>query len=459
MLKNRIAQFYIKGNLKGSYFTERLKSRSKLDKRKYRYTNESKKNNKNKQNNFKTIESYSVKKGKKINFPIHKTPLKNNINDKNDILKDKMSYIPDIERKKSESDFINLIKALVNSKQKRHNTYNNIFIKGKKDVPYKPKGYDYFEYIHQHPTIISEDDDNLYSKIVNDLKKYPESDNYRYNNSNYRYNNKIQPITLNRLIKNKNVLNVSYTEENNKKNVLKPIMQSHKYLHKLDFSNDTNNHLNIDSKNDFNDLEENNKVSKSERLNYKTIDYNISPNKNLFPIINNLKELHFRDKLINNNNNYTINQKDYRKSDIFNLINDDFSKNKSSEKYLFKKNYMPQIIENDKKTSIIRVGWSPKSTKNKSRIGVSSVSFNILNPDVKSFSPIKKEVDLMNNNNFEKPPLMSEYVNLCKPGDSNVRKDILDGLKNNQNLYHRKNYCAAYCDLHKEYKDLINDMF
>ena len=127
-----------------------------------------------------------------------------------------------------------------------------------------------------------------------------------------------------------------------------------------------------------------------------------------------MKELHFRERLINNNNYSTRNQKDYRKSDIFNLINDDLSKNKSSEKYLFKKNYMPQIIENDKKTSIIRVGWSPKSTRNKSRIGVSSVSFNILNPEVKSISPIKKEIDSMNNNNFEKPPLMSEYINMIK---------------------------------------------
>ena len=128
MLKNRIAQFYIKGNSKASYFTERLKSRSKLDKRKNRYTSDSKNSNKNKQNNFKTIESYSVKKEKKINLSNHKTPIKNTLND---ILKDKMSYIPDIERKKSESDFISLINALVNSQQKRHNTCNNIFMKSK----------------------------------------------------------------------------------------------------------------------------------------------------------------------------------------------------------------------------------------------------------------------------------------------------------------------------------------
>ena len=159
MLKNRIAQFYIKENLKGSYFTERLKSRSKLDKRKNRYISNSKNSNKNTQNNFKAIESYSVKREKKINFSNLKTPLKNTLNP---ILKDKMSYIPDKERKKSESDFIRLINALVNSQPKRYNTCNNIFIKSNKDIPYKPKGYDYFEYIHQHPNLISEDDDNLY---------------------------------------------------------------------------------------------------------------------------------------------------------------------------------------------------------------------------------------------------------------------------------------------------------
>ena len=44
--------------------------------------------------------------------------------------------------------------------------------------------------------------------------------------------------------------------------------------------------------------------------------------------------------------------KDFHKSDIFNLINDDLSKGKSSEQYLFKPNYSPRKLEQYIKTNI-----------------------------------------------------------------------------------------------------------
>ena len=155
----------------------------------------------------------------------------------------------------------------------------------------------------------------------------------------------------------------------------------------------------------------------------------------------------------------TSKQKDYHKSDIFYLVNDDLSKEKTSEKYLFKPNYSPRKLENEKKSNINEVGWSPKLDKNKSRIGCSSVAFNIINPSLKCLSPIKKEIDSLNNNNFEKPPLISDYINMCKPGDTGLRKDFTEQLEENKNIFHRKNYCASYSDLHHEYKDLVNNIF
>ena len=120
---------------------------------------------------------------------------------------------------------------------------------------------------------------------------------------------------------------------------------------------------------------------------------------------------------------------------------------------------MPPKIENDKKTSIIKVGWIPNFQSNKSRIGCSSVAFNIISPGLKNTSPMKKDIDLLNKNNFEKPPLMSEYVDISKPGVTPTRPDYYDKLNENKNVFHKKNYCAAYNDLHHEYKDLINNLF
>ena len=54
---------------------------------------------------------------------------------------------------------------------------------------------------------------------------------------------------------------------------------------------------------------------------------------------------------------------------------------------------------------------------------------------------------------------MSEYLDLCKPGELNLRQDFSDKMNDNINVFHKKNYCAAYGDLHHEYKDLVDNMF
>ena len=421
LLKTPVIQSYIKEKLKGTFSPERLQSRSKLDKRKYRIILKKP----NEPNELNIINSNSERKINKSFSPSI------NINTP---IKDKMPYIPNIERQKAESNFIKLIKNLVNSRKKEKNNLNiNIFNKNQKNIPYKPKGYNYYEYIRENPIIITEDDDNIYSKVVNDLQKNTEiNKNNNYNNNEYSKSYK----NLNKLTKNKNNLNISSNEDNNEINFNPINSNDKKYFKTIDYNIDNNNE----------------DISKSDRINHKTIDNEDHINKKrLLPIINNRNN----NLIINDNNK----QKDYRQSDIFYLINNNLSKNKSSEKYLFKKNYAPQKIENIKKTGINEVGWSPKGEKNKSRIGCSSVAFNILSPDLKHFAPMKKDIDLLNKNNFEKAPLMSEYVDMCKPGDINLRQEFSEKLNENKNVFHKKNYCAAYNDLHHEYKDLINNAF
>ena len=362
----------------------------------------------------------------------HSLSISNNID--NSPLKNQMSYIPNKERQKAENNFINLINALVNSK-KTSIIDNNFFNKKQNNIPYKPKGYNYYEYIRMHPIIINEDENNIYSKIVNDLQKKTEKEESNNNNQmNKSYKNS------NSLSIDKKYNNIPLTEGNDKIKINPILSKSYKNL------NTINNNNNKDS----------NDILNNDRKIHKTIDYddNYSRRKlinNILPDINN--------KPINTNDNYNNKQKDYKQSDIFYLINDNLSKNKSSEQYLFKKNYMPPKIDNEKKTSIIKAGWLPKFQSKKSRISCSSVAFNIISPGLKNTSPMKKDIDLLNKNNFEKSPIMSEYVDISKPGDTPIRQDYYDKLNENKNVFHKKNYCAAYNDLHHEYKDLINNLF
>ena len=418
MLIKPLQNSSLKRITKNTFSTERLQSRSKLDKRHYRIINSVKKYNEKSHKNYNSI---NINNPVKIINISHSSSISdNNINE---VLKDQMPYIPNKERQKSESNFINLINALINSKKKIINE-NNIINDNQTNIPYRPKGYNYYEYIRMHPFIINEDEDNIYSKIVFDLQKKKETDKCN-NNSNIIQPNKSQKI-LNKLSKSNSIkLNICPTEGNEPRLNPSILSKSYKYL------NTINNNINIKYDND---------ISKNDKIIHKTIDYDNNENKNILPPIINSK-------------------KDYKQSDIFYLINNNLSKNKSSEKYLFKENYLPPKIEIDKKTGINDIGWSPKGQKNKSRIGCSSVAFNILSPSLKNFSPMKKDIDLLNKNSFEKAPLMSEYADICKPGDTNLRQDFSDKLNENKNIFHKKNYCAAYNDLHHEYKDLINKVF
>ena len=366
-------------------------------------------------NKYHLTNSNSVKRGNIINSL--ETAINN---DKINKLKSYLPYIPNKERQKAEDNFIDLIKAIVNSRNSQKNiVQNTISVKNNENERYRPRGYGYFEYIREHPVIIKDLDQNAYSKIIHDIDK--KADNkIDYEKQGQTLKNKRKEITLD---KKNNLTEVDLFSNNN--------------LHY--FQTQVNNHI---------------EKPKNIGLNKSNLKIKINDNN---------KE---KISLENNNRNFlpvisekTLKQKDYHKSDIFYLVNDDLSKGKTSEQYLFKPNYSPRKLENDKKSNINEVGWSPKLDKNKSRIGCSSVAFNIINPSLKCLSPIKKEIDSLNNNNFEKPPLISDYFNMCKPGDTGLRKDFNEQFEENKNIFHRKNYCASYSDLHHEYKDLVNNIF
>ena len=343
----------------------------------------------------------------------------NLISDKINKLKSYLPYIPNKDRQKAEDNFIDLIKAIVDSRNSKQKFVQNISVKNNENERYRPRGYGYFEFIREHPVIIKDLDQNAYSKIIHDINK--------------NIDNKKEDKKENYAVKNEDIKENTLSKKNN-------LTETNLFENKVQyFQIQINN---------------NNERLKNNILNKSILKIQINDNN--------------KEKIIleNNSQNYLpiiseskTKPKDYHKSDIFYLINDSLSKEKTSEKYLFKPNYSPRKLENEKKTNINEVGWTPKLEKNKSRIGCSSVAFNIINPSLQCLSPMKKDIDKINKNNFEKAPLISDYIDMCKPGDTGLRKDFSDLLEENKNAFHRKNYCASYSDLHHEYKDLVNNAF
>ena len=407
--KNSVIRSIIKSPLK-SDVREDFKSKIKLKKRVNTLSNKN-------QNKYNLKASNSVQKGNVINS-LDTSLNKEKINQ----LKNYLPYIPNKERQKAEDNFIDLIKAIVNTSNSDKNIISNISVKNNENQRYKPRGYEYYEYILEHPIIIRDLDQNVYSKIIRDIDKKIDNQ-YDLNKENNTLGNKDKKeyaltkknnLTEANLL-SKNQFDYFQTQTNNNKNI---------EMHKNNLKNKGNSKINVNDNN-------------KERDDLNNIK------REFLPMIN----------------EKSPKQKDYHKSDIFYLVNDSLSKGKSSEQYLFKPNYSPRKLENSKKTNSNEVGWEPKLEKNKSRIGCSSVAFNIINPELKCLSPMKKEIDILNKNNFEKPPLISDYINMCKPGDTGIRKDFNDIFEENKNVFHRKNYCASYSDLHHEYKDIVNNIF
>ena len=462
--KGNNMRFPIKGinlNSQSSSKNNKIKKASKFDIKRYKVLNSFL----NRRIRFKNISEnndYST-----INTASQKS--KNILYSKND-----MPYIPSKEKKKGEINFIQLIKLLMNNKNNsinRSNTNQNIFIDSKisNDDPYKPKGYNFYKYSREHPELIK--DSKRYLKIIQELNKKIDniekgkerSLSYNYLDNDNKSLNKLEndeindnKMSLNKIKKLNNLKLNNNIATNNLK--ILPISKSYSgYSYTID---DNNILSSINTSN-------NNEILKTERENNKPgnnlfIHKDINNNKdiNLLPLIYSSKLKNSLQEYKNNNINKfkLFNKKDYNSSDIFNLKEDNFQF-KTPKDYLVKNNYMPLNNISDTKTSISEVGWSPNNSKIHSRICIPSVEFNILCPSLKNISPTKKDIDLLNKNNTYKSKIMSEFIDMCKPGDSELRKDYKDKLNSNKNYFHRINYCSSYYDMHHEYKDLIYDAF
>ena len=406
--KNSVNRNILHSHVK-SYPTTTKNSRSSLNHRKVSLSH-------GQNNKYRLTNSNSVQKGNIINSETY-------INkDKVNQLKSYLPYIPNKQRQKAEDNFIDLIKAIVNTSNSDKNIISNISVKNNENQRYKPRGYGYYEYIREHPIIIRDLDQNVYSKIIRDIDK--------------KIDNQYDIDKENNTIGNKDKKEYALTKKNNLTEA--NLLSKNQFDY---FQTQTNNNKNVE-------MHKNNLKSKG------NLKINVNDNNKERDDLNNIKR-----EFLPMINEKSPKQKDYHKSDIFYLVNDSLSKGKSSEQYLFKPNYSPRKLENSKKTNFNEVGWEPKLEKNKSRIGCSSVAFNIINPELKCLSPMKKEIDILNKNNFEKPPLISDYINICKPGDTGIRKDFNDIFEENKNVFHRKNYCASYSDLYHEYKDIVNNIF
>ena len=441
-----------------TFSVERLKTRTKGDKRNYKFfkNNLSKIKNGKMPSNFNSINKVyfnTISNGEQIQtnlkefkmFRCESFPKK-----EHNFFSEKMPYIPDKERKKSEDNFIYLIKELIKSKQLQYsqnstkalsdkninlfNDLNNFCKKSRKD-PFKPKGYNFYEFSRKNPSL-SNDETINYSTVLQRVKDY-DNDKNLPNLVLDKFINKGHVKNCNKLLKFSKCNSLSDFENNEKTNNNTKIINTDNYSNKMrdiNFSNN-NRYLNTVQDSNFHNQIYNNKIS-----HFNTLEPTESLSNNYRTSI--LQKI-FNDKNRIFNGIYKLNLKnnEYSKSDVFNSNKEYDSQTKKSEKYLYKKNSFK--INNNllfpKKTDINEVGWSPKDkTKTRSRISCSSVAFNILSPSLRNFSPTKKEIDKLNNYNFFKTPLISEFKNITKPGISDLRKEYLKQLDNDKNSFHKK---------------------
>lgn len=454
-----------------TFSVERLKTRTKGDKRNYKFFNNNfpslKKektflniDNINK-NHFNTISNDSQIPTNLKEFKMFRCASLSKKS--NYFLSEKMPYIPDKERKKSEQNFICLIKELIKSQQlyysknftkdlkERSNNLSNDFrdfCKKSRNDPFKPKGYNFYEFSRINPSL-SNDEVINYADVQQKVKDY----NYNKNFSNKKLDkfiNKGYKSSYNSISKLNKFNNLTDFENNKKTN--NKIINTDNNLNKtksISFSFNNNRYLNTIQDNNF----YNQKYNRNKIFNFKTLD----PTEKNF---NNLKN-DFLQKISIGKNKLNLKHNEYSKSDVFNLNKEDDRQKKTSEEYSYKKNYFKvnNKLSFPEKTNINSVGWTPKDKiKFRSRIGCPSVPFNILSPSLRDYSPMKKEIDKLNNYKFFKAPLISGFKNLTKLGNRDLKQEYLEQLNKDANGFHKNDYCTSYNSFRAEQKNLVNDI-
>ena len=128
--KNSVNRNILHSHVK-SYPTTTKNSRASLNQRKVSLSH-------GQNNKYRLTNSNSVQKGNIINSETY-------INkDKVNQLKSYLPYIPNKQRQKAEDNFIDLIKAIVNTSNSDKNIISNISVKNNENQRYKPRGYGYY---------------------------------------------------------------------------------------------------------------------------------------------------------------------------------------------------------------------------------------------------------------------------------------------------------------------------
>lgn len=168
-----------------------------------------------------------------------------------------------------------------------------------------------------------------------------------------------------------------------------------------------------------------------------------------------------------NNNNLLYERHNYLRSDIFNLKDDDYFKKKCFDKfYVFppkvnNSSFLLSSGENNKSniTTNNIINNSNNRNKKMCHLCCTSVPFNILCPENKSFAAYRKEVEKERKGKYYRKSPLSFADHAVKLGSKNISKDYLKLIHENKNVFHKKSYCASFADLHREYKELINKMY
>ncbi len=148
----------------------------------------------------------------------------------------------------------------------------------------------------------------------------------------------------------------------------------------------------------------------------------------------------------------------FLKSDIFNK-NDEISKLKSSEKYIFNKNHNAhRVFTTSSKSNSEWVAMKAEP----SLLNHTSTAFHPLNPGIKNISRTKDEImkTTIDFNPIHRQKMLCEYTDITRVSGPKPLKDFRKVYKNNNFAFNRtSDLCTTYLDNFKNYKNLIGEPF
>jgi hypothetical protein len=146
----------------------------------------------------------------------------------------------------------------------------------------------------------------------------------------------------------------------------------------------------------------------------------------------------------------------YKESDIFFQKDNEISKSKTGEKYLFKLNVKPYNSISQSNSQWIDKNAYPNL------LGHSSIEFHILNPDIKNITKTKQKVlgEPTSGNPVNKQKSLCEFFDLNRISCANPNKEYHNAINTTSKPFHRtSNVCGAYLDLYKDYRGLTDRPF